>query len=242
MWDFVSAYWVYLLIAAFFLVTITSLLGVGLIEKQRVRDFGPVPPDNVPPASPYFKAMNEAAGQLGYGSAEVVGQARNSSTYRCTLALWLSPDKRALLCIFGGKLAGVNYKRTILFSKLENGRVLQTIDEAGGDDLSGTRDIDLLLNASLPELHELHQRRLATAHVPAIEFRSSNLLQQYEALNELRVKALLDRGLARFVDAQGNTFRYTFKGALLNATSGYLKGMKRAQAQKERVKIKRPGA
>ncbi len=73
-------------------------------------------------------------------------------------------------------------------------------------------------------------------------FLVTNLLQQYEALNELRVKALLDRGLARFVDAQGNTFRYTFKGALLNATAGYLKGLKRAQAQKERVKIKRPGA
>jgi hypothetical protein len=242
MWDFVSAFWPYLLIAAFFILVFTSLLTVGLLEKQRIRDFVPVPPESLPPASPYFKAMNDAARQLGYQPGEVVGQARNSRAYRCCLAFWLSADQKSLLCIGGGKLAVVDYKRTLVLSKLENGRILVTTDECGMEDFSGTRDLELLLNAHLPELHALHQRRLLAASSPAAAFAPTNLLGQYEALNEIRVRALIDRGLARFVDAQCDAYRFTVKGALLNATTGYIRGLKRGQAQKERVGLKRPGS
>jgi hypothetical protein len=122
MWDFLAAFWVYILIAAFFALVFGSLLAVGLLEKQRVRDFAVVPPEDLPPASPYFQAMNDAALELGYRYREVVGQARNSRTYRCCLAFWLSPDQKSFLCIAGGKLAMVDHKRTQLISKLENGR------------------------------------------------------------------------------------------------------------------------
>src|SRR5262245_53048864 len=189
MWDFVAAFWVYILIAAFFLLVFGSLLTVGLLEKQRVRDFAPVPPESLPPASPYFQAMNDAARQLGYRPGEVVGQARNGRAYRCCLAFWLSPDQKSFLCIAGGKLALVNQKRTSLLSKLENGRILVTIDECGMEDFSGTREMELLLNATLPELHALHQRRLSAASAPAAAFAPTNLLAQYDALNEIRVKA-----------------------------------------------------
>lgn len=242
MWDFVSAFWVEILIAAFFILVFTSLLAVGMLEKQRIRDFGLVPPECLPPASPYFKAMNDAASQLGYQPGEVVGQARNSRAYRCCLAFWLSPDQKSFVSIGGGKLAVVDYKRTSILSKLENGRILLTTDECGTEDFSGTRDVELLLNANLPELDALHQRRLAAASAPAVNFATTNLLAQYEALNEMRVKALVDRGLARFVDAQCNSYRFTLKGALLNATVGFIRGLKRGQAQKERVGLKRPGA
>lgn len=242
MWDFLAAFWIYILIAAFFLLVFGSLLVVGLLEKQRVCDFAAVPPETLPPASPYFQAMNDAARQLGYQPGEIVGQARNSRTYRCCLAFWLSPDLKSFLCIAGGKLAMVDHKRTQLISKLENGRILVTTDECGMEDFSGTRDLELLLNANLPELHALHQQRLAAAGSPATAFASINLLGQYEALNELRVKALIDRGFARFADAQCNAYRFTLKGAFLNATVGYLRGLKRGQAQKERIKIKRPGS
>jgi len=242
MWDFVSAFWVYLLIAAFFILVFGSLLVVGLLEKQRVRDFAPVPPETLPPASPYFKAMNDAAPHLGYERGEVVGQARDSRAYRCCLAFWLSPEQKSFLCIAGGKLAMVDHKRTLILSKLDNGRVLVTTDECGMEDFSGTRDLELLLNANLSELHALHQQRLSSASVSPSTFAPTNLLGQYEALNEIRVRALVDRGLARFVDAQCNVYRFTFKGAFLNATVGYFRGLKRGQAQKERIKLKRPGS
>jgi hypothetical protein len=110
------------------------------------------------------------------------------------------------------------------------------------EDFSGTRDLELLLNANLPDLHALHESRLAGSRSPAAEFASTNLLGQYEALNKMRVKVLIDRGFARFVDAQCNAYRFTLKGAFLNATVGFLRGLKRGQAQKERIKLKRPGS
>lgn len=242
MWDIVAEYGIFLAIAGFFVFVFLSLLLVGCLEKQRIRDFALAPPETLPPASPYFRAMNEAARALGYQPGEVAGQNRNSSTYRCCLALWLSPDQRSLLCIGGGKLARFNYKRTIIFSRLANDRILKTLDECGSEDLSGTCDVELLLNAHLPELHAFHQQRLLTAGVSAVPFSSTNLLAQFEELNEKRVEALVRRGLAKFSDPQCNTFRYTFKGAFINATSGYFKGLSRAQAQQDRTKKKRPGS
>src|SRR5438105_2421502 len=61
-------------------------------EKQRVRDFVPAAPDTLPPPSRYFQAMCDAAHELGFQPAGLFGQDRHSSTYRCCLSFWLSPD------------------------------------------------------------------------------------------------------------------------------------------------------
>ena len=242
MWDILKEFWLYFAIAGFFLFVFLTLLVVGCLEKQRVRDFALLPAEKLPPPSPYFRAMNDAARDLGYQSGEVVGQDRNSSTYRCCFAFWLSPDQQSLLCIGGGKLARIDYKRTLLLSRLANGRILQTTDAFGTEDLSGTREIEVLMNAHLPELQAFHQQRLMGVTASFLPFRSTSLLQQYEELNQQRVAALVERGLAKFIDRESNSFRYTFKGALINATTGFLRSMKRAQSQKERAKIKRPGS
>jgi len=121
MWEAIRnlaiSFWPYVLVAALIAFCFMVLLAVGCLEKQRIRDFEPAGAVALPPASPYFQAMNEAARALGFQLDGVFGQNRDSSTYRCCLALWLSADRRTLLCIGGGKLARMNYRRTFLISE-----------------------------------------------------------------------------------------------------------------------------
>lgn len=84
-------------IGALFVLMIGTMLVVGCLEKQRVRDFALVPPEKLPPPSPYFTEMNAAARQLGFHPGEIVGHNRDSAAYRCCLAFWLSPDRNSLL-------------------------------------------------------------------------------------------------------------------------------------------------
>jgi len=116
------------------------------------------------------------------------------------------------------------------------------MDEFGSEDLSGTRDLDVLINADLPELIAKHAQRLAAWGFEPRAFSPVNLLQQYEELNRLRIEKLIALGLAKSIEPTGNVWRFTLKGAWANATQAYLKGLKRAEAQSHRKDKKRPGS
>ncbi len=227
----------FLVMAVLFLATLAACLW----EKQRVRDFTPATPDLLPPPSPYFQAMNEAARELGFLPGGLFRQDRNGFLYGCCLTLWLSPDRNSLLCIAGGKVARVNYKRTTLVSRLAGEKSLVTMDEFGTEDLSGTRDVQVLMNADLRELNQLHVQRLASAGVEAQPFTTNDLLADFEAWNRLRADRLVAGGLAKYLSPDCNTWRYTPKGAWSCAITAQFKAMQKAKAQKERMKIKRPG-
>jgi hypothetical protein len=182
--------------------------------------------------------MTEYARVLGYQPGGIFGQNRKSSMYGVYLGLWLSPDQKSLLCIAGGKVARVPYKRTFLLSKLPDATYLMTMDSFGSEDLSGTRRIEVLVNADLNELTQFHQRRLATIGAEPHPF-SSNRLGELEEWNRIRAERLVGDGLAKYID--DNTWKFTFKGALLYTFKTQLQGFARASAQKERMHIKRPG-
>lgn len=217
-----------------------AILAAAFWEKQRVRDFAPVGPDELPPPSPYFRAMNGAARELGFQFGGMFGQNRNSSTYRCCLSLWISADRTSLLCIGGGKVARVNYKKTMLISQLDPEQSLVTIDTFGSEDLSGTRQVEVLLNADLPELYQLHRKRLASAGAQPLPF-SNDLLGEFERWNRIRAERLVAKGLAQFLSGDENTFRFTAKGAWACAVAAHGRTLEKAKAQKERVNKKRPG-
>jgi hypothetical protein len=218
-------------------VLLIVLLAACLWEKQRLRDFVAATPEELPPPSPYFRSMSEYARVLGYQPGGIFGQNRQSSMYGVYLGLWLSPDQKSLLCIAGGKIARVPYKRTFLISKLPDKTYLMTMDSFGVHDLSGTRRIDVLVNADLNELTQLHQRRLATSP-EALPF-PSNRLGELEEWNRVRADRLVADGLAKYLDA--NTWQYTLKGALLYTFKTQARGFSQASAQRERMHVKRPG-
>jgi hypothetical protein len=223
-------------------VLFLAILITCCCEKQRVRDFAPAAPDVLPTPSPYFQAMNDAASALGFQSGGLFGQARSSSTYRCCISLWLSPDRKSILCIGGGKLARMDYKRTMLISKISNSVSLVSMDAFGSEDLSGTRDVQVLMNADLIELKQFHLQRLVAARAEAKLFSDNNLFVEFEEWNRVRANRLVERGLARFLAPEHNDWRFNFKGAWRYATTAYFAGLKKAQAQKERANKKLPGS
>jgi hypothetical protein len=225
------------LLCLLFGVLLILLLAACLWEKQRIRDFVAATPEELPQQSPYFRSMSEYARVLGYQPGGIFGQNRKSSMYGVYLGLWLSPDQKSLLCIAGGKVARVPYRRTFLISKLPDQTYLMTMDSFGIQDLSGTRKIDVLVNADLNELTQLHQRRLAGSP-EALPF-SSNRLGELEQWNRVRADRLVASGLAKYIDA--NTWQYTLKGALLYTFKTQARGFSQASAQRERMHIKRPG-
>jgi hypothetical protein len=223
-------------------VLFLAILITCLCEKQRVRDFVPSPPETMPPPSPYFQAMNDAAVALGFQHGGLFGQDRESSNYRCCLSFWLSPDQKSMLCIGGGKIARIDYKRTMLISKLDNGMSLVSMDAFGSEDLSGTRDVQVLMNADLPELKQFHLQRLVTARAEAKLFTPGELFTEFNEWNRLRADRLVERSLAHYLSPEHNDWRFTFKGAWLYATKAYFSGLKKAQAQQDRANKKRPGS
>jgi len=235
-----------LAIIALFLLIMGGLFVALLItcccEKQRVRDFVPATPDILPPSSPYFQAMNDAARGLGFQHAGLFAQDRHSSNYRCCLSLWLSPDQKSILCIGGGKVARIDYKRTMLISKLAGEKSLVSMDAFGSEDLSGTRDIQVLMNADLAELKGFHLQRLVSAGSEPKLFNPNNLFAEFEEWNRLRTDRLVERGWAKYLSPEHNDWRFTTKGAWLYATTAYFAGLKKAQAQKDRANKKRPGS
>lgn len=180
-------------------VLFLAILITCLWEKQRVRDFASAPAESIPPPSSYFQAMNDAAVALGFQHAGLYGQDRQSSTYRCCLSLWLSPDQKSILCISGGKVARIDYKRTLLISQLNNGMSLVSMDIFGSEDLSGTRDVQVLMNADLAELKQFHLQRLVSAGSEAKLFAVDNAFNEFNAWNKVRADRLVERGLARYL-------------------------------------------
>ena len=227
-----------LVLGALFILSLAACL----FEKQRVRDFIPATPDTLPAPSPYFEAMTQAAQDLGFQPAGTFVQDRKGAMYKCYLGLWLSPDEKSLLCIGGGKIAGMNYKRTSLISKTGGDNSLVTTDEFGSEDMSGTRLVEVLMNADLGELVYLHQQRLDSSTGEPRQLDANRLLLELEEWNKIRVDYLVQDGLAKYESQDENLWRFTPKGACLNAIRSHLRGISKGQSQSERLSKKRPGS
>jgi hypothetical protein len=185
--------------------------------------------------------MNDAASTLNFQPVGLFRQDRQSSNYRSCLSFWLSPDKTSLLCIGGGKVARIDYKRTMLISRISGNESVVSVDTFGSEDLSGTRDVQVLMNADLWELNHFHLERLAAARGELIPFSADNILREFEIWNQVRADRLVEFGLAKYLTPEHNDWRFTTKGAWRYAFRAYFTGLKKAQAQSDRASKTRPG-
>ena len=213
---------------------------VAFFEKQHVCDLIPSSGSGIPNA-PYFNAMNDDAAKLGFTPAGVFVQDRKSKLYQACVAFWISPDGYTLLRVGGGKTAGVEIKRTVLATFIEPEKIIETTDEAGTADLSGLTDRKLFLNGHLDELVRIHNDRLQRTGGVRRTFPSDQALTAYATMQAMRANRLVAFGFARFVNRERTLFRYTLKGAWLLATKGMYRQLEEADAQEDRVKLKRPG-
>ena len=230
----------YLVIGALVLLFAITMFSLASFEKQFVRQFVPIEAGTNLAPSRYFDAMNEAGQALGFFHCGNYVQHRKG-LYKAYLALWLTPERTALALICGGKIGGKDYKKTFQISRLNEDRLLVTRDDFSAPDLSGLYDLEIVLNADLPELYARHQARLAQYLEDGVAFSRGSALAAYEEMEAARARELVHAGLAKFLDMQENSFRYTLKGALL-MTIRSIQQAGDSEKYLERSKKKRPGS
>ncbi len=235
-------YWVWILLGAFFTFCFVSIFLMACWEKHPIRQYQPGAPEDACPPSGYFRAMNEAAARRNLLHCGNYLQTRNSSLYKCCISLWLTADQCTLITVWGGKLAKIDYKRTLFISVTNDGREIVTLDDFGIVDLSGIRDMDVVYRADFEELVARHSQRLTGVAAPLKSFSPTRALDQYEDSGRVRAEKMVSLGLAKFLDLQESNWRYTVKGAFKNAYVGYVMGMQKAKLQKARAGRKRPGS
>ena len=245
-WDFLKSvpvhFWPWILFAGMVGFFFVAILVTCMLEKHHVRQFVQVGITDLPPSSPYFQAMNDAAPALGYQHCGWFVQSRDSSLYKCCVSLWISAEQNSLLVIGGGKLAKIDFKRTYLVSRTDEEKTIVTVDDFGLSDLGRTRGIEVLFNADLPELHELHLGRVTSLPAPPLTFSPASCFDDFEAMERKRAEKLIALGLANWIDSGREIWRYTVRGAWAYAYDNYLTGMNKAQSQKSRLNKKRPGS
>ena len=208
-------------------------------ERRCIHDFEPVAESKLPKLNWYTCEMNEQAKRLGFEHYGWYGQKRRG-LYKGIASLWLSPDKLVLLVIGGGKVAGIDFKMTWLYSKLIGGITLVTSDEPGEADVSGVLDKQFLFNADLEELFQLHKSRRAMWEGKQDRFDGSAVLAEYETLVQRRVHVLVDRGFAKWMDKDQEKWRYTLKGSILGYI-GQRRELRKLEQQSKRLLKRRPG-
>ena len=92
-------------------------------------------------------------------------------------------------------------------------------------------EVDVLVNADLAELWEFHQSRLVAGGVEPRVLAVDNLYEELVEHNRVRADRLVEMGLASYVSTDRNLWRFTGKGARVNAVTNQTKGLARAQAQ-----------
>lgn len=231
--------WIALTMGVLFILAFILLCRM---EKQMIHCFEACDEKDLLKPSAYTIAMNDMAVEQGFINAGWFKHSRGG-LYQGTATTWFSEDYLILLVVGGGKMGGLNIKKTMLFSKTTTGHVLLTCDVSGVTDITGITQNQVLWNADLRELYDLHRARLDFWADRLEPFGSSSPLEEYESIERRKVQMLVDSNLAEYLDFNQNEWRFTFKSAFLLYFRHYRADLKDAKKQKERFspKHKRPG-
>jgi hypothetical protein len=239
MWDWLENL-PYLVIAAAVVIFFVLMMGVSLLEKQRVRELEAASRDSITPTSSYFDAMNAAAEAHRYLPCGTFIRTPKTALTNAYMAAWLSPDRTIVAYVLGGKVAKVNYRKTRLISWTEEETFVETRDDFGEADHTGCRQVEVLINADFDELVRRHAERLQENSRRPRLLDPHTALMYWERMEEIRAARLVESGLARWIDQQHGVWRYTIKGGLKNFLN-VVSEVKSHKNQSERLNKKRPG-
>jgi hypothetical protein len=216
---------------------------VARFERHYIHEFRRCDEPDAAKQSTYTRTMNRRVRQLGFRSCGWYVQNRGRLA-RATLTLWLSPDDLTVATVSGGKMAGIPVKQTDLISKRSEGAVLRTSDgPMGAWDTSGVYDQEVLYKADFNELWTHHQSRLTAPTIELEPFDAEVLLEEFEALERWQAVTLVQKGLARYVDAAETQWRFSTKGAVVAYFQHRRKSKALAKSHRERMaRKKRQGA
>jgi hypothetical protein len=192
--------------------------------------------------TPYGDATCQRLQAMGF-SYRGVHYDRRRGIYKLRYDFWLSPDQQVLAMVGGGTLAGIPLTGTSLYTRLDDGRCLVTIDEPKSQDSdpSGLTLQKVATHVDLEELLKQHRQRLTESGDAAVPYSDQHPLQDHRAYRTRRVELLIERGLARFLSEEQNAWRYTLKGACTAVSSLYTRELKRQLKEPGRDRVARQG-
>ncbi|MGD0463611.1 MAG: hypothetical protein ABSB74_14085 [Tepidisphaeraceae bacterium] len=188
------------------------LLVVAMWERRFSRPYVAIPEADVQRLSPYVRRMSDDVQAAGFVFGGYVGHAKPSIMTRGTV--WFSSDGRTVVVTSSGTVSGIRTKQTLIFSPLNDGTLLCTTDQTGESDPSGMLRFKRRWNSLFPGLWELHKRRQSAAGAGVMRFREANAFDALTQIYDRRTHQMVDKGLARFINADEVCWRHTFLGAL----------------------------
>lgn len=165
-------------------------------------------------ASDYVRTMTADAEAAGFSHAATLLHAK-APKVKIVAALLIAPDRRTLVLTGSGTVFGMASRQTFLFSPLADGRVLVTTDNNDEGDVARRYITRRYLNVRFPRLWEAHCNRVESRAADVAPFAESEASDALFGMYERRVESMIDRGLARYVDADRLYWRHTAMGATL---------------------------
>jgi len=203
-----NLYWLLVGLGGFLLL----LLAVAMIERRYSLPYLRVPMESVNDLSPYVRRMSDDANAAGFVFGDYIVHAKPSIKIWGTV--WLSPDRRTLMMASSGTVSGLRSKQTFLFSALNDGTYLCTTDNIGESDPSRLLWFKRHWNGLFADLWKLHQKRLSNAAFAVVDFRQSLPFEILTDIYDRRTQSMIEKGLARYADADQACWRHSFLGAV----------------------------
>ena len=143
----------------------------------------------------------------------------------------------------GGTLAGIAVSGTSLYTRLDDGRCLVTIDEPKSQDSdpSGLTLQKVVTHADLDELISQHRGRLRDSVSLGLPYSGRAALEEHREFRTRRVDFLINAGLARYVDLERNGWKHTLKGAWTAVSGMWVREFKRQIKEPGQDKVARQG-
>ena len=233
----ISVYFLLLIPAFFIFVFVTSMC-----ERQFLA--GDIEPVHEPfpfEPLPYWSATKQDAARLGFRHEGDYATKKQSSVVKGLESIWTNPERTVIVSIIGGAFSGMKTRRTILRSRLQDGRILESADESGLVDLGKTVDRAILLNASLQELMAFHLQRVIRSGSFLVPF-DGPALAAIEEIALQRGNRMVELGYAKWADPGHTTIRMTLSGASANLVQSFFKQTGKLQNQSHRMDIPRAGS
>jgi hypothetical protein len=242
-------FWICLVPAGF----LTLLFVTSLLERHPTRPF--VPADRRPPPSPYpgpvaldysadlpdpsqlpdyVRVMGDAAYAAGFVFGGILAHVK-APRVKVLATLWLSPSRDTLILSGSGTVWGMPHHQTWLYTPLKDGHILVTTDNNDEGEHSGLYKSRRVLNAPFDQLYAAHRARVEKAAGQADVYHERDAMSALLAQYDRRVKRLIERRVAYFVDPGGMWWRYTIKGAI-KVVLGFFTQLAGALPQAWRVK------
>jgi hypothetical protein len=215
----------------------------ALCEKQYLSgDIEPVSEPYPYKASSYWLATREHARMAGLISLGNYATKRNTSIVKGLASILVSPDRTIIVTIVGAGIIGIPLKKTVLRSRLTDGRVLESSDNPLPSDPTDFVHPSLLLNASVAELLDYHRQRIYQSGAAAVPFARPDISAEWEQIDLERGGRLVRMGLARWVDPQHTMIRATLRGAFKTVFYKDPRLKREIREQHGRTLVKRAGA